>query len=170
MHIYACLYTCMNIYNSNMSAHRACESLRGKAKAFLKYILLSWQSCCQTVSSYGWDCPAAAAAFVKLLLALRGLAQLDIHWTSQPFALLHRDAAGSQEWLMPKAAGCSGSGRALYSGGNRRSRLGEELPELHRLTFWECESQPLAMPPAVLSQLRTDAAAGFVTRSVFVFQ
>lgn len=71
---------------------------------------------------------------------------------------------------MPKAAGCSGSGRALYSGGNRRSRLGEELPELHRLTFWECESEPLAMPPAVLSQLRTDAVAGFVTRSVFVFQ
>lgn len=24
---------------------------------------------------------------------------------------------------------------------------GEELPELHRLTFWECESGPLAMPP-----------------------
>lgn len=47
---------------------------------------------------------------------------------------------------------------------------GEELPELHRLTFWECESGPLAMPPALLSQLRTDVVAGFVTRRVFVFQ
>lgn len=92
-----------------------------------------------------------------------------LNFSAASFALLHRDATGSQEWFMPMAVSCSSSGRALYSGVDRRSWLGEELLELSRLTFWECESGPLAMPPALLSQLRTQAGAGFVTGIVFLF-
>lgn len=119
---------------------------------------LRLSSCCCCLCEVAVDCKRS------------GSAGHPMNFSAASFALLHSDAAGSQEWLMPMAVSSNGSGRALYSGGNRRSRLGEELPELHRLTFWECESGPLAMPPALLSQLRTDAAAGFVTRSVFVFQ
>lgn len=86
IHIYACIYTC--IYITEIYVHiftrRACESLRGKATAFLKYILFELTvTLSDRVSYYGWDCPVAATAFVRLLLALRSLAQLVIHWIPQ---------------------------------------------------------------------------------------
>lgn len=153
---YAYTYVCISITAIELptSAHRACESLWGKAKGFLKDTILSSQSCSQTE----W---ASVAEAVQLLLLLPlwgccwlqgGLAQLVTHWTSQPHRL--HCCTGMQPGA--RSDSCRWLWAALAQEGLCTLEVigevgsGEELPELHRLTFWECESGPLAVPPALL--------------------
>lgn len=145
-YIYA--YTC----NSNISAHRACEPFRGKAEAFKKDIILSSQSCSQTE----W---AFMVETVQLLLLplwgccwckRSGSAGHPMNFSAASFALLHSDAAGNQEWLVPMAVSSNGSWRALYSGGNRRSRLGGRAAWAappHFLGMWVRATGHASCPP-----------------------
>lgn len=126
------------------------------------------------VSFYGWDCPAAVTAFLRLLLSVRGLAQLDINWASQPHHLhcytVMQPEAGNDSYSVVMAVSCNGPGRGMHSGGNQRGQLGRRTASAAPSnSSWQRESEPLAMPPALLSQYRKDTAAVFVTRIVFVF-
>ena len=76
-------------------------------------LLLRLSSCCCCLCEIAVGCKGS------------GSAGHPLNFSAASFALLHRDAAWSQKWLMPVAVSCSGSGRALYSRGNGRSRLVE---------------------------------------------
>lgn len=128
------------------------------------------------VSFYGWGCPAAVTAVLRLLLSVRGPSQLDITWASQPHGLrccmVTQPGAGNDSYSVAMAVSCSGSGRGMYSGGDRRGRWGGKSCFSCTVSnsSCQCESAPLAVPPALLRQFGKDTAAGFVTtRDVFVF-
>lgn len=108
-------------------------------------------------------------------MSVSGLAQLDVSWASQPHRLhcytVMQPEAANGSYLVVMAVSCNGSGRSMYSGGNRRGQLeGRTASAALSNSSWQRESVPLAMPPALLSQFGKDTAAVFVTtRNVFVF-
>lgn len=127
-----------------ISAHRICDPLDGKSKevisssqsqSLVEWVFVAKTSCC---------CCLSEAAVVS---RRSGPAGHQLGFSATSFALLHSDAARNWEWFI-----LSGDGRELQeelcSGGNWRGWLGEEWLQLHRLnSFWQRESEPLAVPP-----------------------
>lgn len=145
------MWSALNVYSGHKSAHGVSEPLGGKLKAFLKEVILSSQSCFQA------ECVFTAET-VQLLwppfwgyCLLRGLAQLDVSWASQPHRLhcytVTQPEARNDSYSVAMAASYRGSGRGMCAGGNRRGWLGAgtasaALPN----SPWQHESAPLALP------------------------
>lgn len=155
-----------------ISAHRICDPLDGKSKEVISssqsQSLVEWVFVAKT----SWLRPAAVAAFLRLLLSLEGLGQLDISWASQPHRLhcctVMQPETGSDSYSVVTAVSC----RKRYVlevigevgwGKNGFSCTVLTLCGSASQSHWPCLL-------ALLALYRKDTAAGFLTTiNGFVF-